>query len=417
MSARAIEGEFKRTTWPEKPLGEVCSLTGGGTPSKKRVEFWGGDIPWVSPKDMKSDVITTSIDKITSKGIDGSAAKLIPRDAILVVVRSGILARTVPTAIAGCELTVNQDIKAILPSEYVLPTFLALFLQAAEPTLLRSVTKGATVHRLSTDTLKTLPIPLPPLEEQKRIVALLDQAFAALDRARALVEANLADAEDLLSSFIETELEKTGGDVLTLQEMMDSGLVISHLDGNHGSKYPRKEEFVEAGIAYISANCIVGSEVDLAQAKFLTPERAAAIKKGVAQDGDVIFAHNATVGPIALLNTDEEKVILSTSVTYYRPDPDRLLPRFLMYEMRGAAFRKQYEAVMKQATRNQVPITTQRKLTHTIPSVATQAKVVARASRLEVQSQKLREAYTTELSNISELRQSLLQKAFAGELA
>jgi type I restriction enzyme S subunit len=198
--------------------------------------------------------------------------------------------------------------------------------------------------------------------------------------------------------------------------MLDRGLILSHLDGNHGSNYPRKEEFVDTGIAYISANCIKDGAIDLRLAKFLTPERATTIQKGVACDGDVIFAHNATVGPVALLRTTDEKVILSTSVTYYRPDPERILPEFLMYEMRSAAFRRQYEAVMRQATRNQVPITAQRKFKHTIPDIETQAQVVSACSVLEEHSRTLGATYARQLQDIGELRQSLLDKAFAGGL-
>ena len=256
---------------------------------------------------------------------------------------------------------------------------------------------------------------LPPLEEQKRIVAVLDNAFAALDRARANVEANRADAEEFLATFVEAELRKSGGEILTLQEMLDSGLIVSHLDGNHGSNYPRKAEFVDAGVPYISANCIVDGQIDLGKAKYLTPKRARTIKKGVAQNGDVIFAHNATVGPVALLKT-EENVLLSTSVTYYRPNLDRIIPEFLMFEMRSSHFRKQYEAVMGQATRNQVPITAQRKLRHTIPSLETQVGLVAACSKIEANSRRLNLAYGADLVDLQDLRQSILRKAFAGEL-
>lgn len=85
--------------WEETTLGEVVSFKGGGTPSTERSSYWNGDIPWVSPKDMKSAEIGDSIDKITSEAIENSAASLIPEEAILIVVRSGILARTVPVAI------------------------------------------------------------------------------------------------------------------------------------------------------------------------------------------------------------------------------------------------------------------------------------------------------------------------------
>jgi type I restriction enzyme S subunit len=279
------------------------------------------------------------------------------------------------------------------------------------PSLARGVKPG-----INRNDVYALPIALPKLEEQKRIVAVLDQAFAALDRARAHAEANLSDAKEFLESYVEGQLIASGGDVAALQALLDSGAITSHLDGNHGGDYPRKEEFISSGIPYISANCIVGQGIDFGRAKFLSRERAAQLRKGIAQDRDVIFAHNATVGPVALLQTHYDKVILGTSLTYYRCEPNKILPEFLVYEMRSANFRLQYEAVMKQATRNQVPITAQRKFSHTIPSIAEQRRIVEQCSEIERLSQRLVEHYAAELTDLANLRQSLLQKAFSGEL-
>lgn len=279
------------------------------------------------------------------------------------------------------------------------------------------VMSGAVGHkRVPNEYFETLPIPLPPLDEQKRIVAVLDQAFAALDRARAHAEANLADATRFMESYVERRLAKSAGAVVTLQELLDTGAIVGHLDGNHGGEYPRKDEFVAEGVPYISANCIDGDKIDFDRAKYLTPKRAARIRKGVARNGDVLFAHNATVGPVVLLRTDQPAVILSTSLTYYRCEPTKIIPEFLVYEMRGAGFRRQYEAVMEQATRSQVPITTQRRFVHTIPSVAVQQKLAEECAKVEESSRKLSARYAAQLSDISALRQSLLQKAFAGGL-
>ena len=189
--------------WSIKPLGSVASFIGGGTPSKARPEYWGGNIPWVSPKDMKSDIVFDSQDRITPDAIQESATKRIPKGSVLVVVRSGILARTIPIAIAGRELTINQDLKAIVPKEQINYEFLAYFLRASETQLLGLVTRGATVHRLTTDVLKALLIPLPPLEEQRRAVAFLDATFAGLAEVRTRIEANLEDVNYLRQSLLQ----------------------------------------------------------------------------------------------------------------------------------------------------------------------------------------------------------------------
>ena len=198
--------------WQQAKLGEVVTVRGGGTPSTEKPSYWNGDIPWVSPKDMKSFEVGDSIDKITAEAIENSAASLIPKDAILIVVRSGILARTIPVAITARPLAVNQDIKALCPSKDVDPHYLHYFMQASEPSILKLVTRGATVHRLSTESLKELPFPKPPLPEQQRIVAILDEAFAGLATATANAEKNLNNARELFESYLNSVFRKKRSD-------------------------------------------------------------------------------------------------------------------------------------------------------------------------------------------------------------
>lgn len=165
--------------------------------------------------------------------------------------------------------------------------------------------------------------------------------------------------------------------VVTLQELIDKGFITYHLDGNHGGDYPRSEEFVDSGVPYISANCIVNGEIDFAKAKFLTSERAAKLRKGIAQNEDVLFAHNATVGPTVILHTDEEKVILGTSLTAYRCNKEKIMPNYLKAYMLSDGFVRQYSGEMKQTTRNQVPITVQKKYLFLIPPIEEQKQFAA----------------------------------------
>ena len=159
-----------------------------------------------------------------------------------------------------------------------------------------------------------------------------------------------------------------------LQDLIERNWITYHLDGNHGGDYPRGEEFVETGIPYISANCIEDHLIKWSRAKYLTKERANLLKKGLAQNNDVLFAHNATVGPVAILRTKEDFVVLGTSLTAYRCNTAYILPEYLLAYMDSSVFRVQYEAGMQQSTRNQVPITTQRNYYFFIPPLPAQRK-------------------------------------------
>jgi type I restriction enzyme S subunit len=188
--------------WPVVTLSDVATLSSGGTPSKSQPDFWNGDIPWVSPKDMKSNHIEDAEDKITKEAIAQSAARVVGPNSILAVVRSGILSHSFPVATVGREVAFNQDIKAITPKNgYLLTAFLFWMLKSREENILRiGVKKGATVHSLSNGFLDALRFPLPPLDEQRRIVGLLDRAAeirrraeAARAKARAIIPALFLD--------------------------------------------------------------------------------------------------------------------------------------------------------------------------------------------------------------------------------
>jgi type I restriction enzyme S subunit len=201
-----------------------------------------------------------------------------------------------------------------------------------------------------------------------------------------------------------------------LAELLARGWITGHLDGNHGSDYPRKEEFVDSGVPYIAASAIKGRSVDFTEAKYLSPSRAATIRKGFARNRDVLFAHNATVGPVALLETDEEVVILGTSLTYYRCDPRYIQPEYLAHYMASPTFTSQYMQVMKQSTRNQVPITKQREFFHVLPPVDEQQRIATALDSLAEASESLREMLGRKLAALDELKKALLHQAFTGQL-
>jgi type I restriction enzyme S subunit len=165
----------------------------------------------------------------------------------------------------------------------------------------------------------------------------------------------------------------------TIQELLDRGAVVGHLDGNHGELYLRSHEFKAFGVPYITANDLCGRTVSFKNCKFLSEERARRFRKGVAKNGDVLFAHNATVGPTALLSTELDYVILSTTATYFRCNPEKLINSLLFYVLQSAYFVAQYRAVMAQSTRNQVPITAQRKLSVVLPPKMAEQEAIAEA--------------------------------------
>jgi hypothetical protein len=153
--------------WALAQLGELGEWGSGGTPSKSRGEFWeAGTVPWVTPKDMKRQVIGDSLDHITEDAVSATGLTLLPVGSLLFVVRGMILARAFPVARCAKPVTINQDLRSLIPHESISPAFLACALRQQEIPVLHAV-KEAThgTLRLDSDDLRAWPIPLAPLAE------------------------------------------------------------------------------------------------------------------------------------------------------------------------------------------------------------------------------------------------------------
>jgi len=149
--------------WATDLLGNLVETLSGGTPPKERDEFWGGDIPWVSPKDMKPKIIRDSKDHISQIALQKTTLKIIPKNSVLIVVRGMILAHTVPIRVNEDPVTINQDMKALLPDSRIQPHFLRWMLQGLHNEILSEVsTASHGTKKLDTARLLSQNIFLPP---------------------------------------------------------------------------------------------------------------------------------------------------------------------------------------------------------------------------------------------------------------
>ena len=165
--------------WTWARLSSFGVFSSGKTPSMSNPQFWNGNIPWVTSKDMKRPVITDSEMHISE--LAASSMQLYPAGTLLLVARSGILKRLLPLCKLGIDSTINQDIKAFSLYDIELSEWLFYGIKAFEPYILKELVKSVTtVESLKFDEFSAMLIPVPPLSEQKRIIAAIKAAMNLL---------------------------------------------------------------------------------------------------------------------------------------------------------------------------------------------------------------------------------------------
>ena len=169
--------------WNVKRLRQCGTTVGGMTPSMEERRYWDGDIPWVTPKDMKCEAIFDSGIRVTEAALRETSLRLIGPPAVLMVVRGMILARKVPIAWITNRVTINQDMKAVVPAVGIKAEFLARALDSAQDALATLIDEaGHGTRRLPTERWRALAVAVPSEHEQSLVVRFVDQATTKIDK-------------------------------------------------------------------------------------------------------------------------------------------------------------------------------------------------------------------------------------------
>lgn len=389
-------------TWPMVKLGDVVDIMGGGTPSKDTPEYWGGDIPWVSVKDFKSSFIDTASDYITTLGLEKSATNLIPSGTIVVPTRMAVG----KVAVLGTHMAINQDLKALIikNDEELDKRFLLRFLESRADHILKFA-KGATVKGITLDVLKGLDVPLPLLEEQKRIAAILDKADAIRRKRQQAIK--LAD-EFLRSVFLDMF-----GDPVTNPKGFPASK-LGDLCEDLFLGLTSKVDYVDGGEGYplVRAKDINTGELSFEEVKYISEDQHRKLTKNhLTRKGDLLVSKSGTLGTCAIVRTDRE---FSTyeSIFTVRPDNSRLDLYYLIHLLQNKGFKEKLIGNKVGGTVAHLNLKMFRDFEIGVPPIALQHQFSKTISKIEAKL----ERYKVSFHEAEALFSSLSQKAFSGEL-
>jgi len=395
---------------PLKQLGEVCDIIGGGTPSKKREDYYGGSIPWATVRDMNYDIIENTDHKITQVGLDNSSANIIPKDNVVLATRVGLG--------KVCKLkqdtAINQDLKGIIPkNNNLLTDYLFLWFKSISEKIIEAGT-GATVQGVKIPFVKNLQIPLPPLPEQKRIAALLNDAFEAIDKAKANVERNIENAEELFQSKL-NEIISQRGKGWESNKLKD----ITTKIGSGATPRGGKKNYKESGISLIRSLNVYDDGFEEEKLAFIDEEQARKLSNVELYKGDVLL--NITGASVARCCVVPENYLparVNQHVSIIRLEEGVMDENFLHYLLISKLYKDKLLGIGEHgATRQAITKAQIQDFEVSYPSeLSEQKKLISILDEYRDLSNAVKDRYEAKLRSIEELKKSILQNAFSGEL-
>ena len=363
--------------WSSCPLGQAGQWVSGGTPSLKNPTYWSGDIPWVSPKDMKAVRLWDAIDHISYEAVS-NGAKVLPAGTILLVVRGMILAHSFPVARAERPLSTNQDVKALSTREDLDSNFVLYWL-IANGQRLRGLTTESShgTKRLPTEALFEEEIAYPPLPEQRAIATALTDVDALLTQLDRLIakkrDIKQAAMQELLTG--KTRLPGFGGEWVSGR--LDEVALVDP-ESLSGSTEP------DYSFNYISLeNVARGTLVGYSEELFASaPSRARRVIRHV----DILVS---TVRPNLkshlLFRAKPGAWICSTGFSVIRCRPEIAHPEFVFQHLFADNITKQIDALLTGSNYPAINSSDVRGLTIPIPSIEEQTAIATLLSDLDAE--------------------------------
>lgn len=390
--------------WPTVKLGDICRIELGKTPARGQKKYWDESKSskniWLSIADLPNGIksrVSDSKEYISDEGAE--LCKIVPADTLIVSFKLS-LGRL---AVTDVDLYTNEAIAAlyIQPQANIEQDYLYWYLSffdwdAAAGSDIK--VKGKTLNKAK---LKEIEIFLPSISEQKRIVAILDEAFVDIDKASALTEQNLKNARELFDSYLQQVFSQRGEDWegLSLADCCTT---------TQGVQIPKSQQINEPRDGYKRYLYISDFDHDK-KLKFIKDEHF----KKVVSPNDLVVANTGASAGAIFKGIDG---ILSNNLFKVSFDTEALNKDFLYYFVTSQIFKNHQKGILKGAANPHMGHENFKSTPFSYPERAVQDEIVKRFKELEYFIHRIEEIYQAKLCFLDELKKSLLQKAFSGEL-
>ena len=414
--------------WHVRRIKEGCAVVAGATPKSGREDYWGGDIPWITPADYSDGrrFIAGGSRSITERGLDSCGTSLVPAGSIIVSNRAPIGL----VAVASRPLCTNQGCKAVIPaSEEVSSEYLYWYLLTQDKTL-NSMGRGTTFAELSTQALQCFLFPFPPLYEQQAIADYLDAKTAEIDllvsdcerEVELLREYRRSVISEAVTKGLDPDAPMKDTGIEWIGEIPEDwiltktlyGLAMAITDGPHETP-----EFFDEGIPFISAEAVScgNGRIDFDHMRGLISEEyyIECSKKYVPAINDIFMIKSgASTGRVAIVDTDKLFTIWSP-LAVFRCNEERLFPKYLFYYLQSEGFQKQVEDAWTYGTQQNIGMRTLERLQVCYPNMLEQIEIANHLDSEISRIDNLIDAKKSMAEKLREYRRSLISEAVTGK--
>lgn len=397
-------------------LSQVCKIVNGGTPKSGVADYWHGDVAWLTPAEMgkrTTPYISRTARTISVAGLANSSARQVPVGSVIMSTRAPIGHLSIPEI----PMAFNQGCRGLIPAEGLDTEYLYYFLWfSREP--LNELGTGTTFKELSSSALGNYEIPLPPIEEQQRIVAFLHEAFAAIATATANAERNLANARGVLMSAIDEAFSKGVSDMASTE--LGALIEVTHGYAFDGSQFEPSDD-PSKPIVLTPGNYTEDAELSF------TPKNTKRLVSGAERSG-----FRFAIGDLTVVMTDlsskmkilgrpafieEGNILHNQRIGRVVPKDDRANLRMIYYFMQTS---RSLNRIRDTATGTMVRHTAPKRILSNVMNyprlLDDQRALVARLDAISLETRALERIQLAKIAKFRQLKQSFLQSAFSGRI-
>ena len=390
-------------------FSEIADIYNGNSISKKEKEenYLGlkDGTPYIATKDVGFDHLINYENGVSIPKSKWNEFRVAPEKSVFVCSEGGSAGRKI--AYNERDVHFGNKLYAIVPKDTVVAKYLYYYVLSKEfkDSFFGQMT--GLIGGVSLKKFKTIKVPVPHISKQKQLISILDEAFNGIDTAIANTEKNLANARELFESYLNSVFTNCGDnwEEVTLEEH------IKFID--YRGRTPKK---TEAGLRLITAKNVRMGYLRRDPEEYVSPDTYDSwMTRGIPKNGDVLFTTEAPLGLVCQLDTSE-KVVLAQRIITMQPDRDIVDPSYLAFVLRSTLLQNRIHEKGTGATAKGIKASLLKKIIIPLPPLAEQNLIVEKLNSILVETNQLESVYQKKANSLNDLKKSLLQKAFSGEL-